>query len=226
MRVWLIAQGALWVRLQRDKELLYDPERLPTHMQPFYDWMRQQMATCLADYQGHYPWWAWVRWTTKKPMPDLRSWDQELNYFPPEEPAVRLELLVPDQEVLCSDFGSWCLVLSNEYVARTQAEAEQWEQLAPLDRTRERLEQSWQAIFDLDETHWNVDWRSCNPIRIQGVFGHLRLEQVREVTLFRCRYPKRKERPFSSSSSSAIEWAGRSRKETVITWLFSWAQKH
>jgi hypothetical protein len=207
MRIWLIAQLAVWEQLQRDKELLYDPERLPAHRQPFYDWMRQQMATRLAGYQGHYPWWAWVRWTPKKSMPDLRSWDQELNYFPPEEPAVRLELLIPDQEVLCSDFGSWCSVLCNEYVAKTQAEAEQWEQLAPLQHTRERLKHSWEAIFDLDETHWTVEWRSYNPIRIQGVFEHLRLEQVRGVTHFRCRYPKGWERPFSSS---AVERAGRS----------------
>jgi hypothetical protein len=200
MRMWLIAQEAVWEQLQRDKELFYDPTRLSGHLQPFYEWMRQQMAKQLPDYQGHYPWWAWVSWAPQKPMPDLRSWDQELNYFPPEAPAVRLELLVPDQEVLCSDFGSWCRVLSHEYIAKTQTEVEQWEHLAPVHRTRERLEYSWQAIFDLDETHWNVEWRSYNPVRIQGVFERLRLEQVRRVTHFRCRYPKRREGSFSLST--------------------------
>ena len=207
MQVWMIAPFALWERLQGENELFYDPDCLPAQLQPFYEWMRQQMATRLPNYQGQYPWWAWVRWTPEKRMPDLRSRSCELNYFPPEEPAVRLELLIPDQDVLCSDFGSWCLVLFNEYVAQTQAEVEQWEHLAPLQRKRERLEHSWEAIFDLDETHWNVDQRSSNPVRIQGTFEYLRLEQVRGVTHFRCRYPKRRERSFSPA---AAERAGRS----------------
>lgn len=198
MHVWLIAQLAVWERLQREKELLYDPGRLPTHLQPFYEWMRQQMAKRLPCYQGHYPWWAWVRWTGAQPMPDLRSWSNELHYFPPEEPMVRLELLLPDQDVLCSDFGSWCLVLFNEYVAQRQTEREHWESLAPQQRTRERLEHSWEAIFDLDETHWDVEWRRCNPIRVQGVFECLRLKDVRKVTHFRCRYRQRRTKPLSS----------------------------
>jgi Domain of unknown function (DUF3841) len=209
MRMWLIAKREVWEKLQRDKDLLYDPDYLPAHLQPFYEWMCQQMVKRLPDSQGHYPWWAWVRWTTEKSMPDLRSRDNDLNYFPPEEPVVRLELFVPDQQVLRSDFGSWCSVLFNEYVAKTEAEAEQWEHLAPLHRTKERLEQSWEAIFDLDETHWNLARRNFNPVRIQGVFEHLRLEYVRGITHFRCRYPKKRE---SSFSSSALERTDRSRK--------------
>src|SRR5690242_18674787 len=131
MRLWLIARLEVWEQLQRDKELLYDPARLPPSFQPFYQWMCQQMAKRLPNYQGNYPWWAWIRWVPGKPMPDLRSWDVELNYFPPEESVVRLELLVPDEEVLCSDFESWCSVLHNEYVAQTQAEVEWWQSLAP-----------------------------------------------------------------------------------------------
>lgn len=192
MHAWLIAQIALWERLQREKALLYDPERVPAGLHPFYEWMRQQMAKRLPRYQGQYPWWAWVRWTSQKPMPDLRSWSCELYYVPPEEPMVRLELELREQEVLCSDFGSWCLVLFNEYVAQQQRELEQWEALPPLQRTRERLEQSWGAIFDLDQTHWNVERRRYNPVRIQGVFEHLRLQDVRKVTHFHCRYPKRR----------------------------------
>ena len=199
MRLWVIAKSDVWEKLQHDKELFYDPKYLPSPLRPFYEWMRQQMAKRLVNYQGHYPWWAWVHWTAEKPMPDLRSWDNELNTFPVEEPAVRLELVLPDHEVLCSDFGNWCLALTNEYVAKTQGEEEQWKPLAPLQRPQERIEQSWEAIFDLDETHWDVPWRAYNPLRVQGVFELLRLDDVRKVTHFHCRYRKRGGRSFFSS---------------------------
>ena len=199
MRAWVIAKRDVWEKVQRDKELLYDPDYLPLPLRPFYEWMRQQMAKRLPNYQGNYPWWAWVRWTDEKPMPDLRSWDNELNCFAEEEPAVRLELVLPDHEVLRSDFGSWCLALSDEYVAKTQGEQQHWDSLAPLERTRERIEQSWEAIFDLNETHWDLPWRTYNPLRVQGVFEQLRLQDVRKVTHFRCRHPKRRGTSLSSS---------------------------
>jgi hypothetical protein len=199
MRVWLIAKRDVWEKLQHDKELLYDPEYLPSPLGSWYEWMRQQMAKRLANYQGHCPWWAWVRWTNEKPMPDLRSWDNELNCFAEEEAAVRLELVLADHEVLCSDFGSWCLALTDEYVAKTQAEQQHWESLAPQQQTHDRLEQSWEAIFDLNETHWDIPWRTYNPLRVQGVFEHLRLQDVTKVTHFRCRHPKRKGLSCSSS---------------------------
>src|SRR5579859_8162380 len=127
MRGWIIAKAELWERLQQEKLLLFDQRRSPgfTSLQPTlydkmhqraYDWMRQQMAKRLGDFQGHFPWWAWVQWTRERPKPDLRSWDSELKYFPSEQLAVRLELALPDAEVLCSDYHSWCSVLGNEYV--------------------------------------------------------------------------------------------------------------
>jgi hypothetical protein len=153
-----------------------------------YDWMRQQMAKRLISYQGQYPWWAWVQWRKERPKPDLRSWDGELHYFHPDELAVRLELVLPDEEVLCSDFHAWCGILSNGYITRTDAEARQWEQMALVDHKQELIEQSWEAIFDLDESHW--DEYRYGDRRIQGIFEHLRVEQVKQVTYFRCRYPK------------------------------------
>lgn len=195
----MIAKAELWEQLQQEKHLFFDQHRSPGFTSPrptvydlmnqrAYDWMRQQMTKRLSSYQGHYPWWTWVQWRKERPKPDLRSWDCELHYFPPEQLAVRLELVLPDEQVLCSDFHAWCCILFNEYVARTDAEAEPWEQLALVHHKRELIEHSWETIFDLDESHW--DEYRYGERRIQGCFEELRIEQVKQVTYFRCRYPK------------------------------------
>ncbi|WP_165423630.1 DUF3841 domain-containing protein [Ktedonosporobacter rubrisoli] len=196
MHVWMTARAVLWEQLQQEKLLYFDQQRIPGISSPHatiydrmmlraYDWMRQQMAQRLSRYQGHYPWWAWVQWKEERAKPDLRSRDPELHYLPADELAVRLELLLPAEDVLCSHFYAWCNALSNEYVSRTEAEAQQYKRLDPAQNRQELIERSWEAVFDLDSQHW--DEYRCGGWRIQGVFEELRIEQVKEVTYFRPR---------------------------------------
>lgn len=184
----MIASADFWQKLQRDGRLFCDPELIYADFQTAYDWMRKQMAKRLPDYQGHYPWWAWVQWEAGRPRPDLRA--RRLHGgFEPGSQCVRLELDVPEREVLCSDFGEWHIVLNDGYNSLNEAESDAWYQLPPEQQTREAQEASWERIFDLEHTGADPEWAGESG-RIQAVFEVLRLADVRRVTHFRARPDK------------------------------------
>jgi hypothetical protein len=186
MRLWMIAEAKLWQRLQQEQELLCDASLVDEYFRPAYDWMRAQMAKRLASYAGHYPWWAWAQHEPKRPRPDLRAirW----NWFPMGTRGVRLELAVPEAEVLCSDFDGWHFPLTRAYYALSEAEEEWWEHLPPEKQTRVLLEASWERIFDLACTGADPQWYGrARAEAIQATFERLRLADVRQVTFFEAR---------------------------------------
>lgn len=186
MRLWMIASADLWEALQRDKELFCDAERIYRDFQEAYDWMRRQMAKRLPVYQGQYPWWAWAQWEAARPQPDLRARRMH-NGFEPGSWCVRLELDVPEAEVLLSDFGLWHVVLNNGYCGLNEAETDAWYQLLPEQQNREVQETSWEQVFDLEHADDDPEWTGGKATSIQAVFEVLRLADVRRVTHFRAR---------------------------------------
>lgn len=136
----MIAQASLYERLQNEKEVFVAPAFTYLDFRSQYDWMRVQMAKRIPGYQGHYPWWAWQQYQPGKPKPDLRI--RDLHCFDRGTPAVRLELDVPDHEVLLSDFIMWNHVLNNGYMAYSETEYDAWDELPPDQRIQERLETS------------------------------------------------------------------------------------
>lgn len=55
--------------LQHLEQLWVKPECADRDFQSAYLWMMHQMTNRLADYHGHYPWWAYL-----PEKPDLRCW--------------------------------------------------------------------------------------------------------------------------------------------------------
>lgn len=183
MRLWMIAERAVWERLQRDGCLRVDPARTEHDFRLAYDWMRRQMALRIPGYRGGYPWWAWIQWDPARARPDLRA--RENHYFAPGTPCVRLELELPDAEVLASDFDLWHCVLNNSYLGWSEAEDQWWNCLPAAERSREALERSWERIFALDHPQADPAWLgTVRAERIQGVFEMLRARDVVRVTAF------------------------------------------
>ena len=189
MRLWMIAEHTLWERLQIEGSLLVDPARTDRDFRPAYDWMRGQMARRIPGYCGGYPWWAWVQCDPARARPDLRA--RENHYFAPGTPSVRLELDLPDAEVLASDFDLWHCVLNNGYLGWSEAEDDWWHRLPEAQRTRAALERSWERIFALDHPQADPEWiGNTQAERVQGVFEVLRARDVVRVTTY-CSRPAR-----------------------------------
>lgn len=187
VRLWTIQGPAVWKALRRDGHLYVDPELQeldPYHREP-YNWLCSQMALRIPGYQGHDPWWAY-----DYPV-DLRQFRYLAGH--PGERCVRLELAVPQEQVLLSSYGAWHWVLSLDYLpqstdpAEYQREADAWDleqDALRRERTdwtttepyRTRIRKSWERIFDVE------DLRATDTI--QATFERLNLAEVVAVTEF------------------------------------------
>lgn len=187
MRLWMIAPESVWLDLQRTGELHADADLTWDIFRPFYDWMRRQMATRIACYQGGALWWAWRQYDARHPKPDLRN--RRLHDFPAGAYGVRLTLEVPDDEVLLSDCDLWAgMVLNDRPVTLSQAEDDAWDTLPREQQTRAAREQTWTRIFELEHQEADPSWLgSCVAERIQATFETLRARDICEVTRFRSR---------------------------------------
>jgi len=188
----------VWEDLQTQGELLVQSEHphfsgnSHLFMRPAYDWMRQQMALRLPNYQGHYPWWA------HNFCLDLRRWRWHTSSS--SEWFVRIELNIPTQHVLLSSYSAWDCVLSRAYLPAAvewedyERAIDQW--WAELEQAgievqigiktpcvpypepwESRMKTSWERIFD-------VEARQSSDI-IQATFEKLQLADVVKVTKFR-----------------------------------------
>jgi hypothetical protein len=189
IRLWTLQELTLWERLRQCGVLYTNAACVDPDFLPAYQWMREQMSRRLPSYDGHYPWWAWFR-----PKPDLRA-EGFFPHFPPGVRRVRIELAVPKDRVLLSDYSSWHMVLNRSYLALTELEDEAWQSdLNPLEISatqcplpepwRSRLVASWERVFDLEALAAGGSWSTG---RVQATFERLEFADVVEVTEFTTR---------------------------------------
>ena len=152
---WYLKENALYADWSHVDELWVDP----------YRWLCTQMRE--QHIAGHPskdvpPIWAWYQWNgAKAPRPDLRS--SMMRQWGQQGRQVMLELEVPEEFVMLSDYDSWHFPLNYWFLSEDEEESARFEQRCnqqslsyyrnkPLpDKTlHEELVQSWQRIFDYD----------------------------------------------------------------------------
>lgn len=181
LRLWTFQPMKLWETLQSENVLTVEPDLIKDYdiFHTPYDWMRGEMAHRLPNYKGHYPWWAYFQ-----SIPDLRGWYGSF----PQEHGVRLELQISADRVLISDYETWHLVLSQNYIPLTQLEDDIWEkEMANHSDISQPLPapwpahifDSWKRVFDLKALSTGGLWPADH---LQACFEELRLIDVVEVT--------------------------------------------
>ena len=186
VRLWTLQPILVWEELRQHGSLYVDPVHhsdVDDFQKKAYEWLREQTAQRIPGYRGHYPWWA------NDFKLDLRS--QRKAFGKPGERYVRLELAVPQEQVLLSAYGAWHCVLNRWYLpyatdpdgwdqesAAWEAELtvqgiDRWSSALP-EPYHSRMVASWNRIFDAD------DLRETNTI--QATFERLALENVVTVT--------------------------------------------
>jgi hypothetical protein len=189
--IWTIQPAQVWQML-RNKQLLYvedDVKTLGRYIPPAYRWLQIQLASRLAGYSGHLPWWAHFR------KPDLR---RHRHLLQKGTMQVRLELEIADSAFLRFPCWAWQRVFCEDYLAATREEYENWtkalrcavpdEDIWPLPEPwRWQLEASWQRLFDpnLRVLDWDDTSAWSRFPCLEGVFEMLRLDDVRRVTSFK-----------------------------------------
>ena len=149
-----------------------------------YKWMIKHMDLhCIPRPDDvSLPIWAWHTWNWKHKKPDFRMLGLGIR----GKKYVCIELDIPDNEVLLSDFDSWHCVLNDSYnnPGKTENEwkelEERYESLNPVyQRMCKHL--SWVDIFDV--TPFDNGF-CCIGKYIQAVFWEIKKENIISVKEF------------------------------------------
>ena len=108
-------------------------------------WMIKQMEARGLHTNDLPPIWAWQR------KPDLRR----SAHLSKGEKGVRLQLEVPEDLVLFSEFNAWHSVLNNSYIGKTMQEFEDYFAYK-LNPSEEEKVESWNLIFIDSGMDWNL----------------------------------------------------------------------
>lgn len=165
MKVWSIQTEAAYQKLLEKGMLYGDWRRVWKHFKKPYKWLCDQMEQRDIPLKGRPPMWAW---TTK---PDLRS----SYHLEKGEKGVRLELEVPDELVLVSNFEAWHCVLNDHFVVTNDDELEMM-----FNYPRSEVEASWQKIFQLEHINALPGYSD----RAQATFPLIELDRVVRSTAF------------------------------------------
>ena len=185
LTLWTIETESRWRALERHgviTAVLPDSERVYPAYYRAYVWMADQLRLRAIDLDPESaPCWAWhsYRFVANKRKPDLRS----SGLLPTGTPGVRIELSVPGEEAVLSQFLMWEYVLLGEYIALSRSELERIDRSRP---TQSAIDRSWKRIFDLDAGEAEL-WQPCEERPIQACLARIELESVRRMDRFRAR---------------------------------------
>ena len=144
-----------------------------------YDWLVAKMIEHIGSppVGVNYPIWLWYIWNGKHHKPDLRS---RTTFGPKGLKQVLLEVEVPDDQVLLSDFDAWHFVLNDYVILNAQNEIEyeemykHFESLSKEQQEAERIK-SWEKVFDI--TPFENDFY-CKGKWVQATIWELRSDQI------------------------------------------------
>lgn len=152
-----------------------------------YNWLNERMKDKIGNPPDNiqYPVWAWHTRNWKQKKPDLR----EAGHGTRGTKMVCLEIEIPDDEVVLSDFDAWHFVLNNWYIgdALTSEESDEediWLENHSEEEQKRIIRESWEKIFDI--TPIQSDWLSRGQY-VQATFWKLSKENIKKVQFFKAR---------------------------------------
>lgn len=185
MTLWTIQPEELYHSILETEQYVCDPKQIVmSEFIEMYDWLVLQMRERIGEPPNGviYPVWAWHTQKSKRQKPDLRS-ERWSNGYDGEK-FVCLEIEVPDEQVLLSDFDLWSIVLLNDLISETEEEDEElnriYKSLAPK-RQLEMKYENWKRVFDV--TPFENSWMRRGSW-IQATFWELRMDMIKEVRYF------------------------------------------
>lgn len=185
MRVWTIQLEDVYDIVMKEGCYRCDGRYVDKYFKPAYQWLTKEMRHRIKkpNFRITYPIWAWHIWNDKNKKPDLRS----SSFAKRGTKMVCLELEIPDNEILLSDFNAWHFVLNNWYYNPNCDCEEIWDKddeylstLSPNQR-QEMITDSWQHIFSIQKK--NSDWFG-RELWVQGTFWEIKKEYIKKATFF------------------------------------------
>ena len=164
-----------------------------------YDWIAEEMRKRIGEPPVEdikYPIWAWYQWEGKRKRQDLRC----SGYAKRGTPMVQLEIEVPINEILLSDFDAWIFVMNywyihdndddyNAFIKRHEVANNLCRGMAynlndsRLYDMQKEIRESWPKVFDLENAHKITEFPKEEQ-SIQATMWQVTMDQVRKVEHF------------------------------------------
>lgn len=186
MRLWTIQPPEIVDIIQQTGQFTCDTN-LSTNYTDFHNpylWLVQEMDKRQIPHPDNVtlPLWAWHTFDKKHKKPDFRQkclGNRGVRY-------ACIELEIPANEVLLSDFDAWHFVLNNAWYDDSTNEDEwetmhDWFDSLPADERQKLTIESWQKIFDT--TYRGNSW-NANGRYVQATFWVLRKDMIRNIKYF------------------------------------------
>ena len=123
-----------------------------------------------------YPVWAWFKIDGAHRKPDLRK--ERWNYGNGGKPYACIEIELPDNEVLLSDFDAWSIILMDALLSETEEEDKAQDEFylgLSSDEQYAYKQNNWRRVFDIApfDNGWirRGDW-------VQATFWELRKDHI------------------------------------------------
>ena len=202
MILWTMQPIEIYNLIQETGVYRCDPELcsiLLPYFKKSYDWLSDRMTEKIGPPpEGvKYPVWAWYKQKGKHCKPDLRS--ERWCYGDGNEEYTCIEIEVPDDKVVLSDFDTWHAILGNSMISDTEEEdnaQEAYYYSLPEEQREKYKRTNWERVFDIspDKPCWfsQKDW-------IQATFWELKKEYIQSVRFFRTACKKDRAKALTSS---------------------------
>lgn len=197
MKVWHLLPEVTYNKLVAYGSLTADKRYANEYFKDPYTWMAEQMRKRLPDppKEDLFPIWVWKKWSSYSDKPDLRC----SHLLHPKTPGILLELDVPEEDVLLSDFDDWHSILNRGPNSATEKE---WDDFyikagkilgdTPVGifdegypkELKDIVLESWENIFDLT-TPRDPTWKGAvHPEQIQGCMWKLQVHHITNIKRF------------------------------------------
>lgn len=187
MRLWTMQPIEVYDVLLKDGVFRCDPAKIPEpSFAASYGWLIDKLdKKDKKPNNVQLPIWAWYRYDGKEKKPDLRHSAFGVH----GEKMVCIELEIPENKVLLSDFDAWHYVLNDWWLDGSHCEEDwdknhAWFQTLSSDEQNKIKVQSWEKIFDI--MPYKNEWTS-KGYYVQAVFWELKKEYIKKVQHFTAR---------------------------------------
>lgn len=157
---------------------------------PSYTWLKNKMNEKGITYENNnsHLIWAWYQWNgLRKKAPDKR-YSSVYDYF--DTPYVMMELSIPRERVLLSDYDAWHFVLNYWYLEKAHKsncfkKAYNFYRIKPNDThmIHPVIDKSWENIFDMKASREILQYPQKHQ-KIQATFFELFYTDVKKVHFF------------------------------------------
>ena len=179
MKFYTVQHEDVWHKL-KNKGVYYTEDNFicDESFSSSYKWLNDQAKRKIKKWDTDRPVWLWLK------KPDLRSYRFNKD---PDKPKVQncvlIELEIPAEQVLISEFGLWHCVLNNCYMAYSDKEdlfIEKRFIKMTKAQTKKAIQDSWKrCIVEADlKLSEKFDPSYIEPVSFQAIVSCLKLDQV------------------------------------------------